>query len=184
MYKKYFRGYVLFRIAAASTTSFIVLMSGGCASTIKPRISRQNPNVVLAASSTSSWTLDSLSPNEATALTEGKKIPISVSMNAHGTGNYELYLKANKKQFHPFKLNMVQATGEQADFSGQASWFVKPRGWTEKIMVQLYYIEHINKTEEKVLLKQFARTYDVVCNEGQWGLVLFIKKHLKMCKCN
>ena len=165
---------------------FLIGITYGCSSLRAPLVIRSDLNgaaIPENGSSSATWALDSLRPGENTVLTDGQTIPISIDLAAVGDGIYLVQLSANGKPFRPFKLTMVKGPG-QIQFSGRITWFPKIRGKSETIIVGLYRVEEIRsgKTEVTSLLKQFKRSYDVVCNEQACAITVFLKKHL-FCSC-
>jgi hypothetical protein len=81
-------------------------------------------------------------------------------------------------------IGIVQGAGETT-FSGTITWFLKARGKSENVTVSLYRIEESesDKTKAHTLLKQFRRKYDVVCDNKECVILLFLKRHFGLCSC-
>ena len=164
--------------------SFIIC---GCSSERAPSFIKQEiQGLKLQASgdSTATWALDSLRPAELTVLVHGQTNAVSVAMVATCSGNYRLELWANGKRFRAFKLLLIQTALSQTKFSGKVSWFLKVRGKTETVIVRLYKIEEMpdGDTQIKTLLKEIKRNYNVVCNNHEPAIILFLQKHV-FCSC-
>lgn len=149
--------------------SFLSIIPCFCTSDCAPFIvHRKSTNLTQATTrfTSSTWVLDSLSPEENIVLRKGSTIPISIYMGASGEGNYILKFKTDRRKYRPFVLKIVRGSGE-IDFSGRISWHLIAKGKDENITIALYQIERTEsgKTEVLTLLKQFRRKYDVQNNK-------------------
>lgn len=176
---------MLRKIALALFCSLTITLYG-CFSGRAPLVSREISSEATVLADTvaqASWTLDSLRPPEKTVLIDGQVTPVSITMTASGNGQYSLGLSVAGRHFRPFLLGIQQGPG-QIDFASKITWYLKPKGKSETIDVNLYRIDTSTsgKTKVTTLLKQVRRTYDVVCNEKECGVILFFKKHV-FCSC-
>lgn len=133
------------------------------------------------------WSLENLSPAETVILVDGKSTPISIDLKVWGyTGGkdkYVLQLSTSRGHLHPFLIETIGSGGEFS-FSGNITWYLNASGTRETVAMRLYRVDrsYLDRTVVKTLLKEFRRTYQVVCNEDDFHLLLLLKSLLGQCE--
>ena len=174
--------------------SLLSLSACGSLSTRPPSVAYQALAQTIAPDGTTSpqasgltWTLENLKPVETTVLIEGTTAPVSIELKLSGptssNNKYLLQFSTPKNHFHPFSIETAGVGGE-LDFSGTVTWFLDVSGISETITMALYRVDRSEsgRTVTKTLVKDITRTYQVICNEDDFFLLLALKRLFCLCE--
>lgn len=131
--------------------------------------------------------MDNVAPEEGVTITEGRARPFSVDVKIAIPYNvdetYMVTYASGGIAHHPFRVHFSDTLGT-TQFSGKITWYDDVCGQEKTITLALYRLEATptGRVEEKTLLKEIQRRYDIRCDRSQFALFRFAKETLGLCK--
>jgi hypothetical protein len=147
----------------------------------------ETENQLDALNSDIKWEMKNLKPDEDETLVDGNLQQFSIDVHFRAEhaarSNYVVFFKSDKKIYHPFKIDLLNAEGAQADFAATVTWYAKACGKDQYISMNLYRVENYEPklTKTTTLLKQIERKYRLICNRNEIFLVRLFKHMFNLC---